>query len=161
VLPNQPFLVTKSLYGVDFDWSVRRVRPSELPNYLPAAIAMFTEELGVSPMSNGSGAGFRARVAELIHAGRAFARFGPRGQVEFKAEIGGLSCDTAQIQGVWVRPELRGRGMGTGAVGAVLDYALDSAPSASLYVNHFNEPARRMYQRLGMRQTRTLATVLF
>jgi hypothetical protein len=35
------------------------------------------------------------------------------------------------------------------------------APTASLYVNDFNTPARRMYERLGMQQTNTFSTVLF
>jgi predicted GNAT family acetyltransferase len=44
---------------------------------------------------------------------------------------------------------------------AVLARALTLAPTVSLYVNDFNEPARRMYRRLGMRQVATLSTVLF
>ncbi|MCW2493476.1 MAG: family N-acetyltransferase, partial [Frankiales bacterium] len=35
------------------------------------------------------------------------------------------------------------------------------APTVSLYVNDFNTPARRMYDRLGMRQAGVLSTVLF
>ena len=42
---------------------------------LPACVAMFTEEVGVSPNGHDGGAVYRARVAELIQAGRAFARF--------------------------------------------------------------------------------------
>ena len=100
-------------------------------------------------------------MAELISAGRAFARFDARGQVEFKAEIGVLGSRTAQLQGVWVRPDLRRRGIGTAAMAAVLQLALERAPSASLYVNDYNTAGRRLYDRLGMRQIGTLRTVLF
>jgi predicted GNAT family acetyltransferase len=31
----------------------------------------------------------------------------------------------------------------------------------SLYVNDFNQPAQRMYARLGLQQVATLSTVLF
>ena len=79
----------------------------------------------------------------------------------FKADIGALSAQTCQVQGVWVRPDLRGRGLGTAALAGVLHYALRLAPTASLYVNDFNAAARRMYAKLGMRQAATLATVLF
>jgi predicted GNAT family acetyltransferase len=65
------------------------------------------------------------------------------------------------VQGVWVRPDMRGRGVGTAAMAAVIDYALQLAPRVSLYVNDFNYPARRLYERLGMRQIGTLSTVLF
>ena len=44
---------------------------------------------------------------------------------------------------------------------AVLDHALRLAPTASLYVNDFNLPARAVYARLGMRQVATLSTVMF
>ena len=122
---------------------------------------MFTEELAISPIGRDAGRGYRARVTELLNAGRAFARFDAQGQVEFKAEIGVLGPATAQLQGVWVRPDLRGRGIATAALAAVLADALDLAPSVSLYVNDYNTAARRLYDRLGMRQVGTLSTVLF
>jgi hypothetical protein len=62
---------------------------------------------------------------------------------------------------VWVRPDLRGLGIGTAALAAVLRHAFRIAPTVSLYVNDFNAAARRVYSRLGMRQAGTLATVLF
>jgi uncharacterized protein len=79
----------------------------------------------------------------------------------FKAEIGALSPATAQIQGVWVRPDLRGRGFGTAGMAAVLRLGLQLAPTVSLYVNDYNTAARRLYQRLGLAQVATLRTVLF
>ncbi len=161
VRTSQPLLCTESPAAVAPDGLVRRVRPEELACFLPAAVSMFTEELGISPVGQDAGRGYRARVTELIGTGRAFARFDARGRVEFKAEIGVLGNATAQIQGVWVRPELRGRGLGTAAMAAVLRFALGLAPSASLYVNDYNTPARRMYDRLGLRQIATLRTVLF
>jgi hypothetical protein len=158
---RQPLLVTWRQSDVAADPLVRPVAPSELSRFMPASIAMFTEELGVSPIAHGSAAGYRARVAEVIASGRAFARFDESGAVIFKAEIGALGTRTAQLQGVWVRPDLRGAGIGTAAMAAVLGFALQRASSVSLYVNEYNEPARRMYERLGMRQVNTLSTVLF
>jgi predicted GNAT family acetyltransferase len=161
VRQEQPLLTTNRPAPVSSDRAVRLVRHSELRRFLPAAEAMFIEELGVSPIGPDSGAGYRARVTGLISSGRAFARFDDRGRVEFKAEIGALTPDTAQLQGVWVRPDLRGRGIGTAATAAVIEHALALASTVSLYVNDFNAAARRMYERLGMQQTDTLSTVLF
>jgi predicted GNAT family acetyltransferase len=121
---------------------------------------MFTEELGISPHVAPGTAAFHARIRSLIAERRAFAAVDFRGQVVFKAEIGAVTRHTAQIQGVWVRPDLRGRGIGRAGLTTVLGHALDLAPTASLYVNDFNIPARRMYAALGMRQHATLATVL-
>ena len=80
--------------------------PAELDILLPAAVAMFTEEIGVPPESVDL---YRARVAELISARRCFARI-ENGRVLFKAEVGAATSAACQIQGVWVAPALRGRG---------------------------------------------------
>ncbi|KPC90185.1 hypothetical protein ADL27_37135, partial [Streptomyces sp. NRRL F-6602] len=60
--------------------------------------------------------------------------------------IGAATPQVCQIQGVWVAPEYRGRGLSVSGMAAVLRYALaDIAPVASLYVNDFNKPARASY----------------
>ena len=140
---------------------VRRVQAGESERYVHAAAAMFTEELGVSPLLERNGSVYRRRVAALIAAGMAFGLFSDDGTVVFKADIGALSPFTCQIQGVWVHPRLRGQGIGTAGLAAVLRHALTLAPTVSLYVNSFNIAARRMYDTLGMRQVATLSTVLF
>ena len=140
---------------------LRRVQAGESERYVHAAAAMFTEELGISPLLERNGSVYRRRVAALIAAGFAFGVFSDDGSVVFKADIGAISPFTCQIQGVWVDPRLRGRGIGTAALAAVLRHALTLAPTVSLYVNSFNTPARRMYEALGMRQVATLSTVLF
>jgi predicted GNAT family acetyltransferase len=140
---------------------LRRVRPDELDVLLPASVAMFTEEVGVSPVGPDGGAAYRARVAELIALGRAFARI-EDGQVLFKAEIGAVTPHACQVQGVWVRPELRGQGLGVAGMAAVVNEALRSvAPVVSLYVNDFNTPARAVYQKVGFTEVGTLTSVLF
>ncbi|UQX90038.1 GNAT family N-acetyltransferase [Jatrophihabitans telluris] len=158
---SQPLLASSALAPVSSDPRVRTARTSDARSFLPAAVAMFTEELGVSPIGADHGVGYRQRVDDVIASGRAYVRLDAGGRVEFKAEIGALSTTTAQVQGVWVRPELRGHGLGTRAMAAVLRLALHRAPTVSLYVNDFNIPARRMYERLGMVQVGTLRTVLF
>ena len=71
------------------DPGVRRVRPDELDILLPACVAMFTEEVGVSPTVGDGGATYRARVAELIAAGRAFARIEDgRGGLQGRDRVG-------------------------------------------------------------------------
>ncbi|HEY8301386.1 MAG TPA: GNAT family N-acetyltransferase [Jatrophihabitans sp.] len=160
---RQPLLaVTRSEpRRVPRDRRVRVMHPDELERYLPAAAAMFTEELGISPFAGHAGTSYRRRVETLLANGRAFGIVDDDGQMVFKADIGALTRDTCQVQGVWVRPDLRGQGIGTHALAAVLDHALRLAPSASLYVNDYNHAARRMYATLGMRQVSVLKTVLF
>ncbi len=87
---------------------VRRIRKDEMDTIMPACVAMFTEEVGVSPLAGDGGLLYQARVAELVGAGRSFARLDEQGKVVFKAEIGAATSKACQIQGVWVAPEYRG-----------------------------------------------------
>jgi predicted GNAT family acetyltransferase len=98
-------------------------------------------------------------VANLIAAGRAFARF-EDGRVVYKAEIGSQSPAVGQIQGVWVHPEWRGRGLGTAGTAAVAAGVVDGGRIASLYVNSYNVVALAAYARVGFRDVGTFATVL-
>ena len=161
VRPRQPLLATRCLPAVPADPAVRRVRPHELDVLMPACVAMFTEEVGTSPLGQDSGAAYRARVRDLVAAGRAFARI-EDGEVLFKAELGAVSSRACQVQGVWVHPAHRGRGLGTAGTAAVVTEALRSvAPVVSLYVNDFNLPARRAYDRVGLSSVGTFCSVLF
>lgn len=162
VRANQPVMVTESPSAdVAPDPLVRRVRKDEMDVLMPACVAMFTEEVGVSPLAGDGGLLYQARVAELVTAGRSFARI-EDGKVVFKAEIGATTAEACQIQGVWVAPEFRGRGHSETGMAAVVRYALaDVAPIVSLYVNDYNTPARKAYRRIGFRETGAFMSVLF
>jgi hypothetical protein len=67
-------------------------------------------------------------------------------------DVGCASNRTAQIQGVYVPPELRGRGVGTLAMAACCALAFGRHPNLSLYVNDFNAPAIALYERIGFRR---------
>jgi hypothetical protein len=127
----------------------------------PAAVEMYTQEVGVSPMAEGGGRDHRARVAELIRSGRSYTKV-VGGQVVFKADLAAVSRHTTQVQGVWVAPAWRGRGIATGGMSTVVRDALRRvAPTVTLYVNDYNHAARRVYARCGFRQVGRFATVLF
>lgn len=161
VRAEQPLMVLSEPPLLPPDPLVRRVRPDELDRYMPAAVAMFTEEVGIDPRSGGGAASYRAKVAELISAGRAFARF-EGDEVVFKAEIGALSRTVGQIQGVWVHPDRRSTGLGTAGTAAVADRLVRVlGRSASLYVNDFNLAARVAYRKVGFRRRGSFSTILF
>ncbi|MFD0344856.1 GNAT family N-acetyltransferase [Streptomyces sp. NPDC127117] len=162
VRAHQPLMVTETPSAeVTPDPLVRRIRKDEMDVLMPACVAMFTEEVGISPLAGDGGLLYQARVAELIGAGRSFARIDD-GKVVFKAEIGAATPQACQIQGVWVAPEHRGRGLSETGMAAVLRYALaDVAPVVSLYVNDYNTPARRSYARVGFKETGAFMSVLF
>lgn len=159
--PRQPLMAIDGPPSVAAEPRVRPVRPEELDVLLPAAVAMFTEEIGVSPLRLDGGAGYRARLAELVRAGRALAWI-EDGRVVFKAEIGAVSRAVCQVQGVWVAPGYRGTGIGAAGTAAVVEYARSTlAPVVSLYVNDYNAAARAAYRRVGFREVGQFASVLF
>ena len=141
------------------DPAVRPARPEELDVVVPAATAMFTEEIGYPPYQ-GSGVAYRRGVAGLIERGHTLVRV-EDGEVVFKADLGSVALGVAQVQGVWVHPRWRGQGLAAPAMAAVVEHTRRHvAPTVTLYVNDFNEPAVRTYQRVGFERTGTFATVL-
>jgi predicted GNAT family acetyltransferase len=157
----QPVMAISSLPAATPDPAVRRVRMEEFDVVYPACVAMFTEEVGVSPSAGDGGVLYRARVAELIRAGRSFARI-EDGRVVFKAEVGAVTPYACQVQGVWVNPELRGNGIAVHGMAALVEQALRTiAPTVTLYVNDYNTPARAAYRHVGFRHVDTFMSVLF
>lgn len=161
VRPRQPFLVLSQPPQVVASPDVRRVRPDQLDILYPACVSMYTEELGVSPEAGGGATLYRARIAQLIGKGLAFAQIEDR-RVIFKAELGAVTPSAAQVQSVWVNPDYRSQGLAAGGVAALCETALrELAPVVSLYVNEHNHAARRVYAKVGFEETCRFATILF
>lgn len=138
---------------------VRRARVEDFGALFPAAVAMFTEEVGYDPTR--AGAGYAQYVRSLVASERSWI-VAVDGVVIFKADVGALWEGIAQVQGVWVHPEWRGRGIGTSAMaGVVQQIRAELAPAVSLYVNDYNTAARRVYEKVGFRRVGTYATILF
>ena len=159
----QPLLALAGEPLIAGDPLVRRVQMDEVELLIPACVAMFTEEVGVSPLEGGGAESYRARIRELVRTGRAFARI-EQGEIVFKAEIGAVTPQACQVQGVWVSPARRGEGLSGPGLAAVASLAreLPAAPHVlSLYVNEFNIAARAAYARVGFDQVGTFSTILF
>lgn len=158
----QPHLQVSSAPMVEPDPRVRVTTMYDFNALYPACVAMYTEEVGVSPEDGGGRDLYRARVRQLIGRRWSFARFDDDGQVEFKAEVACASPSAAQVQGVWVAPHLRGQGLGTHGMAAVVELVRRTvAPTVSLYVNDWNVGARLAYERVGFTESATFATIMF
>lgn len=160
VRADQLMMVASQPPRVTVDPEVRVSEPTDLERLFPACVSMFTEEVGVSPIAGGMEYAYRRRVAELIRQGRSYARFDEHGPM-FKAEVGALSHRACQIQGVWVRPELRRQGLAATGMATVVALAGQISPIVSLYVNSYNTGAVRAYDAAGFRTVARFATVLF
>lgn len=138
---------------------VRWAAPDEFDRVLPAAVAMFTEEVGYSPLTSGA-EGYRRRVRSLLAEGRTAVLCDADGTVVFKADVGSRHGRVCQIQGVWIDPRYRGRGLAVPCMAATVALARTRTPVVSLYVNSFNAPALATYRHVGFEQAGEFATVL-
>ncbi len=138
-------------------WSGAR----ELDVLLPSCIAMFTEEVGVSPIGADGGAAYRARMADLIGAGRSFARIEDEARCCSRPRSARSRRTRARCRVSGCRRTARGRGHASSGMAAVVQAALEIAPVVSLYVNDYNAPARAAYRRVGFTQVGTFMSVLF
>ena len=61
----------------------------------------------------------------------------------------------------WVAETARGRGLAAPCMARVVDLVeAELAPTGSLYVNGYNTPALRAYERAGFERVGTFATVI-
>lgn len=156
---DQPFLAIDHEPDLPGDPRVRRIMIDEVDVLYPAAVAMFREEVGIDPEAGGA-ATYRARVSQLVARGWAFGII-ERGQVVFKTEVGAAAHGVCQLQGVWVHPDLRGRGLAAPALASVVRLVRrEVADDVTLYVNDFNAPARAVYARVGLTQVDTFTSIL-
>jgi uncharacterized protein len=158
---GQPHLVIDGSPLVAADPAVRRTTRQDMDELYPACVAMYTEEVGISPEYGGGADLYRARVTQLVNRGWSFARF-DEGRLVFKAEVACASPYAAQIQGVWVPPDRRGERLAVAGMAAVVELVRrEIAPTVSLYVNEWNTAARRAYASVGFRETTRFSTVMF
>ena len=158
---TQPLLVIDDSPLVAPDQFVQPVLMRDLDLLIPACVSMFTEEVGISPVTEISEKSYRNRVAEVINQRKMFARI-ENNQVLFKAEIGVSTNKVCQVQGVWVPPHLRGRNLGKSGMASVVNFARQNfAPKVSLYVNDYNHRAQAVYKSVGFQEHSTFATILF
>lgn len=158
---DQPHLELRSAPEIAPDPAVRRTEPHEVEDLYPACVAMYREEVGVSPEADGGRNLYRARVSQLVNRGWSFSRI-ENGRVLFKAEIACATPYACQVQGVYVDPSRRGEGLCTSGMAAVAAIArAEIAPTVALYVNAHNTPARAAYAKVGFTQTGTFSTLMF
>lgn len=138
----------------------RLATSADLGELLPAAAAMFTEEVGFDPIAR-YGDGYAARLRTLIAGQRSAIVTDVNGRVIFKADAGIVNLDTAQVQGVWLHPDYRGYGLAKPFFAAAAQVLQRRYPHLSLYVNDYNARALAMYRGTGWEQIGQFSTIIF
>lgn len=159
VRPSQPLMELRTTPAVEPDAGLRFSTMEDFDSLLPACVAMFQEEVGYSPLVGGDHF-YKQRIASFISRRHSMIDYDGGGEVVFKAELGSVSSQVTQIQGVWMNPSYRRRGLSAAYLAAVVELARQHAPVTSLYVNDYNAPAMASYRKVGFERVGTFATIL-
>jgi RimJ/RimL family protein N-acetyltransferase len=140
------------------DVSVRRARREEWREVAENSARMIQHELDYDPREFSPE--FTSNVRYMIERGLWWVGESD-GRTCFFCHVGPESNRTAQLQGIWVPPELRGNGFAAKALSQICTRLLEIYPTLSLYVNDFNAPALALYEKTGFHQVAEFQTLLF
>jgi ribosomal protein S18 acetylase RimI-like enzyme len=136
---------------------LRLATMADLHLIIPAQAQMAFEESGLDPRA-ADPVGFRMRCARRIEQGRVWILL-EQGKLIFKADIIGETPDVFYLEGVYVEPQARGRGLGTRCMVQLSNFLLAQAPSICLLVNEGNREAHSLYRKIGFQERGTYDTV--
>lgn len=136
---------------------LRLATMDDLHLVIPAQAQMAFEESGVDPREVDS-QGFRERCARRIEQGRVWILL-DKGELIFKAELIGKTPDVFYLEGVYVAPHARRKGLGTGCMKQLSNHLLNLAPSICVLVNHKNPEAHSFYRKAGFEERGTYDTI--
>lgn len=141
--------------------ALRPALPEDVPALIDAGLHMHAEELG-APLSAWRTDAFRRSVAIKVDQGRSWVLTDPYdGRLVFKASTSAAAREVVQLEGIWVAPDVRGRGLGFACVSELCRRLFELHRLVSLYVGVDNHAALALYTRLGFRAGTPFTSALF
>jgi predicted GNAT family acetyltransferase len=161
VRERQPLLAVTpgSLMGESSAVRVRRAGVDDCDEVTVNSAQMILGELGYDPRDRSPG-DFEAGVAHMIERGAWWVGEDREG-ICFYLNVGPHSDQTAQLQGIYTPPHRRGAGLATAALTGICRRLFEEYPTLSLFVNDFNAPALRLYERTGFEEVGAFRSILF
>jgi len=126
---------------------LRQATLDDLDQIVPVHALTVIDESGVDPLERDP-EGFRQRCARRIEMGRTWV-YTRNGKIVFKAEVVSQSPEVTYLEGVWVAPDERGKGIGTRCMSQLGRHLLQSTESLSLLVNEQKRDAQAFYRSAG------------
>jgi ribosomal protein S18 acetylase RimI-like enzyme len=126
---------------------LRLARPEDLELVVRAQAAMVVETSGVDPLRKDP-VGFRQRYLRRIDNNRVWVLVQNR-RLIFKLDVITSTPDATYIEGVYVSPEERGKGVGQSCLTEVGRKLLECTKAIHLFVENENTRTTRFYSRLG------------
>jgi uncharacterized protein len=127
--------------------ALRHARWTDYAAVFDSGAALRLEELEEDPRASDPLA-YARRVEEECRDGYTYLWTDENG-LRFRASVSARTPDAAQVSGVYVPPDRRGRGYARRGLGELCARLLEHSRAVCLFVNDFNLPALAVYRRLG------------
>jgi uncharacterized protein len=115
-------------------------------------------ESGVNPMERDR-EGFLKRVMRRINKGRVWVVVDEQGKLVFKADIVAETPDVKYLEGIYVHPEYRGRGIGANCLSQLSRTLLETVKYVCLLSNEDFQTAHRSYLKAGFKSQDCCVTI--
>ena len=148
---NFPFFVR------DCKWDVRLADANELEQIAAAHDEVAFIESGVSPMQKDR-EGFLKRCLKRIEKKRTFVVF-ENGKLVFKADIVAETSDVIYLEGIYVAPEYRGKGVGSDCLSKLGLELMERVGNVCLLSNVEFKGAHRSFVKAGFKNTDCCQTI--
>ncbi|HEY0320148.1 MAG TPA: GNAT family N-acetyltransferase [Pyrinomonadaceae bacterium] len=153
-------MLYEQCWPVEVREAVRGLRQATLDDLdliMPVHARMAFEESGVNPMERDA-VGFRLRCARRIEQGRVFVLI-EQGRLIFKADVVADTPEGIYLEGIYVAPEERGRGIGLRCLSQLSRNLLARTKSICLLANERNWKAQAFYTSAGYKLRGTYETI--
>lgn len=150
---HDPPAATETIAGL------RLATSADLDLIIPVHAAMAFDESGVNPLK-ADPAGFRQRCAQRIEKGRVWV-WTEGDRLIFKADVIADTPEVSYLEGIYVSPEDRGKGLGLRCLSQLTRDLLRRTKCVCLLANERHQTAIRVYQRAGFRRLDCYDTVFW
>ncbi|MBD0373319.1 MAG: GNAT family N-acetyltransferase [Pyrinomonadaceae bacterium] len=150
---------TSVLKGLEPVEELCNAAPHDLEQIIAINSAMALEETGSNPLKRDL-KGMMERTLCRIERGRVWM-LARAGKIVFKAEVISAMPQAVFLEGIYVHPEERGRGVGSRCLTQLGSVLLERVTSITLVVNQENRRALALYQRLNYQLRSPYLTVYF
>jgi predicted GNAT family acetyltransferase len=133
--------------GVKQTVSMRRATMDDIELIVPVHAQMAFEESGVNPLDRDP-EGFRKRVARRIEQGRTWV-WTEGDRLIFKADEMSKTPEAIYLEGIYVHPDERGKGLGPQYLSQLSRELLQSTKSICLLVKEEDQIAQSCYRKAG------------
>jgi predicted GNAT family acetyltransferase len=145
--------------GIEPVEGLRHATLDDLEQVMAINSSMVFEESGTNPL-NRDLRGVSERTTRRIEQKRVWA-LSEEGRVIFKADVISHTPEAIFIEGVYVHPEERGRGIGSRCMAELGRLLLKQAATITLVVNQENRRALALYNKVNYRLRSPYLTVYF